>query len=159
MRILERHIHIHTKYEVSILNPVARRAVHRCQRCRHRCRCQMMLMLMLDDNYARQTNHDYIGSFGRIPNEPKTSTPREGPHNRCKNRKPENPTGNWSWKSLQVSIRFLFEVQWADKELSSLKFTNCFFLSREAVGQYYERSKIGQNAGIFSGPASQPLGL
>ena len=24
------------------------------------------------DNYARWTNHDYIGSFGRIPNEPKT---------------------------------------------------------------------------------------
>ena len=24
------------------------------------------------DNYARQTNHDYIGSFGSIPNEPKT---------------------------------------------------------------------------------------
>ena len=22
------------------------------------------------NNYARQTNHDYIGSFGRIPNEP-----------------------------------------------------------------------------------------
>ena len=28
-------------------------------------------MLMPDDNYARRTNHDYIGSFGRIPNEPK----------------------------------------------------------------------------------------
>ena len=26
------------------------------------------------DNYARRTNHDYIGSFGRIPNEPKTNT-------------------------------------------------------------------------------------
>ena len=25
-----------------------------------------------DDNYARRTNRDYIGSFGRIPNEPKT---------------------------------------------------------------------------------------
>ena len=25
------------------------------------------------DNYARQTNHDYTGSFGRIPNEPKIS--------------------------------------------------------------------------------------
>ena len=24
------------------------------------------------NNYARQTNHDYIGSFGRIPNELKT---------------------------------------------------------------------------------------
>ena len=24
------------------------------------------------DNYARQSNHDYIGSFGRIPNEPKS---------------------------------------------------------------------------------------
>ena len=57
-------MHIHTKYEVSILNPVARRAVHRCRRC------QTMLTLMPDDNYARQTNHDYIGSFGRIPNEP-----------------------------------------------------------------------------------------
>ena len=51
-------MHIHTKYEVSILNPVARRAVHRCQ-------------MTLDDNYARRTNHDYIGLFGRIPNEPK----------------------------------------------------------------------------------------
>ena len=28
---------------------------------------------MPDNNYARQTNHDYIGSFGRIPNEPKTA--------------------------------------------------------------------------------------
>ena len=26
---------------------------------------------MPDDNYAQRTNHDYIGSFGRIPNEPK----------------------------------------------------------------------------------------
>ena len=25
------------------------------------------------DNYARRTNHDYIGSFGRIPNEPKST--------------------------------------------------------------------------------------
>ena len=24
------------------------------------------------DNYAQWTNHDYIGLFGRIPNEPKT---------------------------------------------------------------------------------------
>ena len=24
------------------------------------------------DNYAQRTNHDYIGSFGRISNEPKT---------------------------------------------------------------------------------------
>ena len=24
------------------------------------------------NNYARRTNHDYIGSFGRKPNEPKT---------------------------------------------------------------------------------------
>ena len=56
-------MHIHTKYEVSILNPVARRAVHRC-------RCQMMP----DDNYAQWTNHDYIGLFGRIPNEPKIKT-------------------------------------------------------------------------------------
>ena len=32
----------------------------------------MMPTLMPDDNYARRTNHDYIGSFGRIPNEPKT---------------------------------------------------------------------------------------
>ena len=55
-------MHIHIKYEVSILNPVARRAVHRCQ-----------MMLMPDDNYARWTNHDYIGSFGRIPNEPKNN--------------------------------------------------------------------------------------
>ena len=27
---------------------------------------------MPDDNYAQRTNHDYIGLFGRIPNEPKT---------------------------------------------------------------------------------------
>ena len=63
-------MHIHTKYEVSILNPVARRDVHRCRR--HRCRCRTMPMLTPDDNYARRTNHDYIGSFGRIPNEPKS---------------------------------------------------------------------------------------
>ena len=25
-----------------------------------------------NDNYARRTNHDYIGSFGIIPNEPKS---------------------------------------------------------------------------------------
>ena len=57
-------MHIHTKYEVSILNPVARRAVHR-----HRCRWTTPTP---DVNYARWTNHDYIGLFGRIPNEPKT---------------------------------------------------------------------------------------
>ena len=34
----------------------------------------MPKMPMPDDNYARQTNHDYIGSFGRILNEPKTIT-------------------------------------------------------------------------------------
>ena len=57
-------MHIHTKYEVSILNPVARRAVHKCQcRC-HQCQSDDT------DNYALRTNHDYIGSFGRIPNEP-----------------------------------------------------------------------------------------
>ena len=33
MHILGTHMNIHTKYEVSILNPVARRAVHR-RRCR-----------------------------------------------------------------------------------------------------------------------------
>ena len=45
-----------TEYKVSIFNPVARRVVH-------------------DDNYARLTNHDYIGSFGIIfiPNQPKTT--------------------------------------------------------------------------------------
>ena len=59
-------MHIHTKYEVSILNSVARRAVHR--RRRHQRQCQMTPTP--DDNYARWTNHDYIGSFGRIPNEP-----------------------------------------------------------------------------------------
>ena len=32
----------------------------------------MPTMPMPDDNYARRTNHDYIGSFGRIPNEPKS---------------------------------------------------------------------------------------
>ena len=31
VHILGAYMHIHTKYEVSILNPVARRAVHRCQ--------------------------------------------------------------------------------------------------------------------------------
>ena len=61
-------MHIHTKYEVSILNPVARRAVHRCRRCQHQT------MPMPDTNYARRTNHDYIGSFDRIPNEPKSTT-------------------------------------------------------------------------------------
>ena len=65
MHILGTHMHIHTKYEVSILNPVARRAVHRRRR---------WTMPMPDDNYAQQTNHDYIGSFGKIPNEPKNQT-------------------------------------------------------------------------------------
>ena len=50
-------MHIHTKYEVSILNPVPRRADADAD----------------DTNsYAQWTNHDYIGSFGRIPNEPKS---------------------------------------------------------------------------------------
>ena len=64
MHILGTHMHIHTKYEVSILNPVARRAVHRHQ-------CQRWTPPTLDDNYAQRTNHDYIGSFGRIANDPK----------------------------------------------------------------------------------------
>ena len=29
------------------------------------------------DNYARRTNHDYIGSFGRITNEPKMKLIKE----------------------------------------------------------------------------------
>ena len=29
-----------------------------------------------DDNYAQQINHDYIGSFGLIPNEPKSQKHR-----------------------------------------------------------------------------------
>ena len=66
MHILGTHMHIHTEYEVSILNPVARRAVHRRRR---------QMMPTPDDNYARRTNHDYIGSFCRIPNEPKTTKP------------------------------------------------------------------------------------
>ena len=69
MHILGAYMHIHTKYEVSILNPVARRAVHRCR--------QWMPMPDTNaddtDNYAQWTNHDYIGSFGRILNEPKTN--------------------------------------------------------------------------------------
>ena len=32
------------------------------------------------DNYAQQTNHDYIGSFGRVPNEPKTRLQRKHGH-------------------------------------------------------------------------------
>ena len=32
----------------------------------------MMLTPMTPNNYAQQTNHDYTGSFGRIPNEPKS---------------------------------------------------------------------------------------
>ena len=40
MHILGTHMHIHTKCEVSILNPVARRAVHR----HRRCQCQMTTM-------------------------------------------------------------------------------------------------------------------
>ena len=56
-------MHIHTKYEVSILNPVARRL------------CTDANDADADtNNCARQTNHDYIGSFGRIPNEPKTDS-------------------------------------------------------------------------------------
>ena len=35
---------------------------------------------MLDDNYARWTNHDYIGSFGRIPNEPKKPKSKKEKH-------------------------------------------------------------------------------
>ena len=71
MHILGTHMHIHTKYEVSILNPVARRAVHRCQQCRHWT--MPTPTPTPDDNYVQWTNHDYIGSFGRIPNEPKIS--------------------------------------------------------------------------------------
>ena len=56
VHILGTHMHIHTKYEVSILSPVARRAVHRCQRRRQ-------MMPTPDNNYVRRTNHDYIGSF------------------------------------------------------------------------------------------------
>ena len=63
MHILGTHMHIHTKYEVSILNPVPGRAVHR--------RRQRRQHWTPHDNYVRWTNHDYIGSFGRIPNEPK----------------------------------------------------------------------------------------
>ena len=33
VHILGAYMHIHTKYKVSILNPVARRAVHRHQQC------------------------------------------------------------------------------------------------------------------------------
>ena len=47
-------MHIHIKYEVSIFNPVAMRAVHRC-------RCADANTDTNDDNnYARQTNHDYV---------------------------------------------------------------------------------------------------
>ena len=54
------YMHIHTKYEVSILNLVARRL------------CTDADNTNDTDNYIRRTNHDYIGSFGIIPNEPKT---------------------------------------------------------------------------------------
>ena len=59
MHILGAYMHIHIKYKVSIL-------------------ILWLGGLCTDadddadaDNYARWTNHDYIGSFGRIPNEPK----------------------------------------------------------------------------------------
>ena len=118
VHILGAYMHIHTKYKVSILNPVARRAVHRHQQCQsvadlhtkvsstrppNRTKlfcfyiCFHFKMPVLEvgapsnegwhppppmgnpgsaptnDNYAQQTNHDYIGSFCRIPNEPNIS--------------------------------------------------------------------------------------
>ena len=52
-----------------MFNPVARSVVHRCQR--HQQWTPTLLDADDTDNYALQTNHGYIGSFGRIPNKPK----------------------------------------------------------------------------------------
>ena len=55
----------------------------------------MLTPPMPDDNYARQTNHDYIGSFGRIPNEPKS--------NRMKYHYPQNGY-HVIWQSLGMKL-------------------------------------------------------
>ena len=61
MHILGANMHIHIKYKVFIINPVARRPV-----------ADENADTNADDNdnYALQTNDDYIGSFGIIPNDP-----------------------------------------------------------------------------------------
>ena len=41
----------------------------------------MPMMPTPDNNYARRTNHDYIGSFGRIPNEPIKKEEETEPNN------------------------------------------------------------------------------
>ena len=66
MHILGAYMHIHTKYEVSILNPVTRRAV------------QTLTTPTMLTPMTPKTMHDgqimiITGSFGRIPNEPKKS--------------------------------------------------------------------------------------
>ena len=71
------HVNIHTKIKVSMIMHVGRRSNLR--------KVPKWLWLWLgglctdanantdaDDNYARPTNHDYIDSFGIIPNEQKS---------------------------------------------------------------------------------------
>ena len=71
--IFEAYVHIHITCEVSIFNPVSRRAVHRCQCC-NADDANDTNNATADDNYEQDTNHDYIGSFGILPNEPKTES-------------------------------------------------------------------------------------
>ena len=49
-------MHIHTKYEVLWLGGL----------------CADTNTDNVDDSYAQRTNHDYVGLFGIIPNEPKS---------------------------------------------------------------------------------------
>ena len=66
MHILGTHMHIHTKYEVSILNPVARRVVHRC---RHRTTTmhdgQIMITQarLVEYQMSQKVGHDIILEF------------------------------------------------------------------------------------------------
>ena len=86
-----------------------------------------MLTLMPDDNYARQTNHDYIGSFGRIPNEPKTKRQRNTPSPALL--KIQRPSFIWSisflWASIPQPFRLWFPLNVWHSYSSAIFFCLC----------------------------------
>ena len=72
MHILVTYVHSHIKCEVSIFNPIATGVL--CTDADDNDADDANNTNDTNDkyNYARWTKHDYIGSFGIIPNEPKS---------------------------------------------------------------------------------------
>ena len=85
---------------------------------------------MPDDNYARRTNHDYIGSFGRIPNEPKST--------------------KMSFTSYKSNLKFLLLCMWTGEQIEQKYQNNCHLKTIRQNNQKCNQHILGINMNIHT---------